>query len=95
MHIAYWSMIGFATIGLAGGCAMHHESKEGLLRQSNISLIDAVRTAESTIVGGRTIEAELEREDGRPVYEVEMIDSVQNKRTVHVDAVSGKVTKRD
>ena len=93
MHVAYRLMIGLTMMGLAGGCAMHHESKGDLLRQSNVSLIDAVRMAESSITGGRTIEAELEREDGRPVYEVKLLDSTQNKRKVHVDAATGKVTK--
>lgn len=95
MRIAYWSVIGLASMVLTGGCAMHHESKGDLLRQANVSLIDAVRMAEGNITGGRTIEAELEREDGRVVYEVEMIDSTQNKRKVHVDAATGKITKID
>ena len=95
MHVAHWTIIGVATIGLIGGCEMHHDSKRDLLRHSNVSLIDAVRMAEASITGGKTIEAELEREEGRPVYEVKMIDSTQNKRKVHVDAATGKVTKID
>jgi uncharacterized membrane protein YkoI len=95
MHKAYWSIIGLVSMVLAGGCAMHHESKGDLLRQANLSLIDAVRMAEASITGGKTIEAELEREDGRPVYEVKMIDSTQSKRKIHVDAATGKVTKID
>ena len=74
---------------------MHHESKRDLLTQANVSLIEAVRIAEANVTNGKTVEAELEREDGRTVYEVEMIDSTQKKRTVHIDAGSGKVMKID
>jgi len=94
MYRAYW-IIGLATMGMAGGCGMHHASKADLLRQANVSIIDAVRTAEATVTNGRTIEAELERKDGRAVYEVKMIDSAQNKHKVYIDAVSGKLLKMD
>ncbi len=92
MAKAYW-IIGLAMMGMAGGCAMHHESKADLLKQTNVSIIDAVRTAEVIVADGRTIEAELEGEDGRAVYEVEMIDLAQKRRKVYIDAVSGKLLK--
>ena len=95
MRTTYWTIIGLATIGLAGGCAMHHESKRDLLTQANVSLIEAVRIAEANVTNAKTVEAELEREDGRTVYEVEMIDSAHKKRTVHVDAATGKIMKID
>ena len=81
-----------AAIGLvAGGCA--HESKRDLIASTNISLIEAVRTAEASVTGARAVEAELEKEDGRAVYEVELIDAKQDKRKVYVDAGSGKVVQ--
>jgi len=95
MRTTYWTIIGFATMGLVGGCAMHHESKRDLLTQANVSLIEAVRTAEANVINAKTVEAELEREDGRTVYEVEMIDSTQKKRTVYIDAATGKIMKID
>ena len=63
-----------AGMGLAGtlllsGCGMHHSSKSDLLMSTNVSLVDAVRTAETSVMNARTVEAELEREDGRVVYE--------------------------
>jgi uncharacterized membrane protein YkoI len=81
-----------AAMGLvAGGCT--HGSKRDLLATTNISLIDAVRTAEASVTGARAVEAELEKEDGRAVYEVELIDAKQEKRKVYVDAGSGKVVQ--
>ncbi|MGC4097042.1 MAG: PepSY domain-containing protein [Nitrospira sp.] len=94
-----------ATIGtglsLAGmliltGCGMHqHTSKYDLLRSTNVSLIEAVRAAETSVTNARTVEAELEREDGRIVYEVKMIDGAQQKHKVYVDAATGKIVKLD
>jgi uncharacterized membrane protein YkoI len=73
----------------AGGCA--HENKRELISSTNISLIEAIRTAEATVTDGRAVEAELEKEDGKAVYEVELIDAKQDKRKVYVDAGTGKV----
>ena len=82
-------MIGMAM--LAGGCA--HDSKKELIRSTNISLIDAVRMAEASVSDGKAVEAELEKEDGRAMYEVELVDAKKEIRKVHVDAGSGKVFK--
>jgi uncharacterized membrane protein YkoI len=88
-------LIGAAVLGaaglMAGGCA--HESKRDLIGSTNISLIEAVRTAEASVTDGRAVEAELEKEDGRTVYEVELIDAKQDKRKVYVDAGSGKIVQ--
>ncbi|HJR77530.1 MAG TPA: PepSY domain-containing protein [Nitrospiraceae bacterium] len=88
-------LVGAAALGalglLAGGCT--HASKRDLIGTTNISLIEAVRTAEASVTGARAVEAELEKEDGRAVYEVELIDAKQDKRKVYVDAGSGKVVQ--
>jgi uncharacterized membrane protein YkoI len=81
-----------ATIGLiAGGCT--HSSKRDLIGATNVSLTEAVRTAEASVTGARAVEAELEKEDGRAVYEVELIDAKQEKRKVYVDAGTGKIVQ--
>lgn len=94
MRTIYWTITGLAALGLSG-CGMHHESKQELLQSANVSLVDAVRAAEASVTGGKVVEAELEREKGRTVYEVELIDSAQKKRTVYVDAATGKVVDID
>jgi uncharacterized membrane protein YkoI len=60
-----------------------------------VSLIDAVKTAEASVTNGRAVEAELEQKYGRAVYEVEVVDGVQIKHTVYVDAGTGKVVPID
>jgi len=87
----WWSIASVMASLMMGGCDMHHLSKGYLLRMTNVSLIDAVKTAEASVTNGRAVEAELEQKNGRTIYEVEVVDGVQIKHTVHVDAGTGKV----
>lgn len=80
-------------IVLSGGCA-NYERKD-LIRMANISLAEAVTNAETYLADGRAVEAELEREEGRTLYEIKLIDSKESTGKVYVDAVSGKVVRID
>ena len=62
-----------------------------LLSEAEISLSDAVRIAEKH-VGGKAIDAELERESGKAVYDVSVIKA-QSAFDVRIDAVSGDVLR--
>jgi uncharacterized membrane protein YkoI len=85
----YGAMVVGSMALMTGGCS----SKRDLVGSTNISLIEAVRTAEASVTDGRAVEAELEKKDGRAMYEVELIDTKQEKRKVYVDAGTGKVYK--
>lgn len=86
------TMFGFVLLTMfMVGCASH--DRTDLVRMANISLAEAVKTAEASLPDGRAVEAELEREDGRTVYEVELVDSKQTKRKIYVDAGTGKVVR--
>jgi uncharacterized membrane protein YkoI len=82
-------MLGGALLVVLGACT-HHDQKD-LLRSTNISLADAVRTAEASVTDSKAVEAELESKDGRTAYEVELIDVKRDKHKVYVDAGTGKV----
>ena len=69
--------------------------KETMAKNARISMQEAVRTAEAAVPGGKAKETHLETEGGRTVYEVEMVDTTNNTRTVLVDAQSGRIVKRD
>lgn len=62
-----------------------------LLSEAEISLSAAVRIAEKH-VGGKAIDAELERESGKAVYDVSVIKA-QSAFDVRIDAVSGDVLR--
>jgi len=69
--------------------------QETMAKNARISMQEAVRTAEASVPGGKAKETHLETEGGRTVYEVEMVDTTNNTRTVWVDAQSGRIVKRD
>ncbi len=51
---------------------------------------EAVRSAVKAVPGGKAVEAELWKEDGRTVYEVEVIDANKKTQKVYVDAQTGQ-----
>jgi uncharacterized membrane protein YkoI len=57
-----------------------------------VTLEQAVMTAVAAIPG-RAVEAQLSADEGRIVYEVEIIDRAQDRRRVYVDAERGKIIK--
>jgi uncharacterized membrane protein YkoI len=60
--------------------------------ETTVTLEQAVLTAVKAIPG-RAVEAELSADEGRIVYEVEIIDLDQDRRRVYVDAEGGRVIK--
>lgn len=70
-------------------------SQETMAKNARISMQEAVRTAEAIVPGGKAKETHLETEGGRTVYEVEMVDTANNTRTVWVDAQTGRIVKSD
>ena len=60
--------------------------------ETSVTLAQAVLTAVAAIPG-RAVEAQLSSDEGRIVYEIEIIDLDQDLRRVYVDAEAGKVIK--
>lgn len=69
------------------------ETNKELAATASVTLEDAVKHALKA-VPGKAVEAEIGKEDGRTVYEVEIIDSSNKTQKVYVDAQSGQ-TKID
>jgi uncharacterized membrane protein YkoI len=70
------------------------DSNQELLNSARISLDEAVRAA-LLVVPGRAVEAEIEKEDGRTVYEVKILDLQNKDYKVYIDAQSGMLFKID
>ena len=70
-------------------------NQETLTRQARISPAEATQTAEAAVPGARAKEAHLEREKGRTVYEVEVMNRNNNTRRVSVDAETDRIVKTD
>jgi uncharacterized membrane protein YkoI len=69
------------------------ETNKELVSTAKITLEEAVHHAVKA-VPGKAVEAEIGKEDGRTVYEVEIIDMNKKTQKVYVDAQSGQ-TKID
>ena len=65
------------------------ETNKQLAATASVTLEDAVKHA-LKLVPGKAVEAEIGKQDGRTVYEVEIIDSNNKEQKVYVDAQSGQ-----
>ncbi len=82
---------GLALVGtsVAGG----HDEAQELKSMGNILPLEQVVDRARAQHGGRVLEAELEREDGRYVYEVELLDEQGRVWEMYYDAESGEALK--
>ena len=68
------------------------ESKKELVNSARITMAEAIDTAVQT-VPGKAVEAEIDTEDDRTVFEVEIITSSGKTKEVYIDAQTGKAHK--
>ncbi len=66
------------------------ETNKELISTAKITMEEAVHAATKAVPGGKAVEAELGKEDGRTVYEVEVIDANTKTQKVYVDAQTGQ-----
>ncbi|HBP89861.1 MAG TPA: PepSY domain-containing protein [Nitrospirales bacterium] len=57
---------------------------------TSVTMEEAIKTATSNFPG-KVLEAELESEDGKVVYEVEIVNTAGETREIEIDAQSGKI----
>jgi uncharacterized membrane protein YkoI len=68
------------------------EEKAGLMSQAQITPDSAMRIASTRVPGGRVVKGELEHEDGRLVYSLDVkIDGQDGIQEVWVDAHTGEI----
>jgi uncharacterized membrane protein YkoI len=72
--------------------ALFEADKGELLKGANITLVEAVEQA-LTNVKGKAVGVELEKEDEKTVFEVEVVDEAGVSQEVYVDANTGNVLK--
>ena len=82
-----------AAVLLIGGVPAAKSSDHGLVKELRaggeiLPLVDLLQREE--LIGLRILEAELEREDGRLVYELELLDESGRVYEQYYDAVSGQ-----
>lgn len=88
-----WAGIGLSLVSLlVVGCGGAEQGKSYLIRHAGVTLAQAAEIAE-TNAPGRAVKAELESSGSRVVYQVEIIDAVNQTLNVWIDAETGKIVK--
>lgn len=83
-------VITITWLGLSATAPAFFDSRVQSEKPVPVTLDRAVAIAEAS-VPGKAIEAKLGQEDGRAVYQIVLIDSLNQARLSYVDAQSGKV----
>ena len=84
--------VGSAGAGHASFFGLGDSDKKDLARTAVVTLQQAVEKAVIN-VPGTVVEAELEKHDGRVVYEIEIIDEQGKECEVLIDAKTGETIK--
>ncbi len=88
-----FSLLGASALLLTSvGMAMSHDGKKADVANlpTSVTMEEAIKTA-TTQFPGKVLEAELESEDGKAVYEVEIVNTAGETREFLIDAQSGKI----
>ncbi|MFZ1747466.1 MAG: PepSY domain-containing protein [Nitrospirales bacterium] len=85
-------MMTTCILPVSSALALFGDDKAELLKGTQITLVEAVEKALTT-VKGKAVDAELEKEHGKTVFEVKIVDETETTREVYVDAHSGEVVK--
>jgi uncharacterized protein YpmB len=89
-----FSLLGASALLLASvALAMGNDGKEKVAvanLPTSVTMEDAIKTA-TTQFPGKVLEAELESEDGKAVYEVEIVNASGETREFEIDAQSGQI----
>lgn len=83
-----------STIFVAQADNKSHTEDALALSTYSISMNKALEIAVAAVPGS-PIEAEFEVEDGRSIWEVEVLDAKQQKHEIEIDATSGEVLKQE
>ncbi|GJL61986.1 MAG: hypothetical protein NPIRA04_06400 [Nitrospirales bacterium] len=85
--------ISLIAMGVSSGSAWAlFESKKELVNTAKITMAEAIEAAVKT-VPGKAVAAEIDTEDDRTVFEVEIIDSAGKTKEVYIDGQTGEARK--
>ncbi|MDR4493843.1 MAG: PepSY domain-containing protein [Nitrospirales bacterium] len=88
------SLLGASALLLTSvGLGLSHDGKEKTdvtNLQTSVTMEKAIKTA-TTQFPGKVLEAELENEDGKAIYEVEIVNTAGETREFEIDANSGQI----
>lgn len=69
-------------------------SEKDFALDAKISMEQAIKIATDSSPGSKPYEVEMEKEKGRVVYKVELVDANKKKSKVYVDSQDGKIVEK-
>jgi uncharacterized membrane protein YkoI len=69
-------------------------SEKDFALDAKIPMEQAIKIATDSSPGSKPYEVEMEKEKGRVVYKVELVDANKKKSKVYVDAQDGKIVEK-
>jgi hypothetical protein len=91
-----WLVVGLGVLGASGAWAgddKDHDRVRDAVRAGEVMPLDALRERLRRDHAGEVLELELEREDGRWIYEVKLLQRGGRIVKLEVDARSGEVLR--
>jgi uncharacterized membrane protein YkoI len=88
----YLLVIAVFMLSVAGNAWALSEKEYAL--DAKISMEQAIKVATDTTPGGKPYEVEMEKEKGRVVYRVQLVDPNKKTYKVYVDAQDGKIVEK-
>jgi uncharacterized membrane protein YkoI len=82
------------TGGAIAGDRLDHDEIKQLRETGQILPMGEVRASAQAVQPGQLVEAELEREDGAYLYEIEILAADGTLHKLELDAATGEVLKR-
>jgi len=79
-----------AFVFALSGAAWAASDKE-LALTATITMEEAIKTAVTSVPGGKPYEVEMTKKKGQVVYKIEIVDPSKNTHKIYVDAQSGKL----
>jgi len=88
----YMLLVVIFAVGLVGNVWAASEKDKAL--QATISMEEAIKIATASQPGSKPYEVEMETENGRVTYRVQLTDASKKKYKVYVDAQDGKIVEK-
>jgi len=88
----YMLIVVIFAAGLIGNVWAASEKEKAL--EATISMEDAIRIAVQSQPGSKPFEVEMETENGRTTYRVQVVDTDKKTYKVYVDAHDGKIVAK-
>ncbi|HEV8243744.1 MAG TPA: PepSY domain-containing protein [Nitrospirales bacterium] len=71
------------------------KSDKQMALEATISMEQAIKTAVDSVPGGKPYEVEMDKENGRITYKIEIVDAAKKTYKVKVDAQTGKILEKN